>query len=82
MSASRLASFTCIAITCNSSGRYGTSETNLENWLTRCACSASISLSDDTGSTSRLTCARKYGSRWVNSPNSIRANPCTSTRTL
>jgi len=37
MSASRLASFTCIAITCNSSGRYGTRETNLENWLTRCA---------------------------------------------
>ena len=23
-----------IAIICNSSGRYGTSETNLENWLT------------------------------------------------
>ena len=27
-----------IAITCNSSGRYGTSETNLENWLATWAC--------------------------------------------
>src|ERR1017187_5919792 len=63
MSPSRLASFTCIAITCNSSGRYGTSETNLENWLTRSACSASISRSEETGSLSRFTCARKYGSR-------------------
>ena len=47
---------TFIAITCNSSGRYGTSETNLENWLTRCACSASIRLSGVHRSASRVTC--------------------------